>query len=88
MNAHAWNLDTPEQWLGLFGAILILIAYAITVGSSGRRRLAYAISLTGGLLLLVMAVLYHNPGLVLLESSWVAINVWGLGKVYREEKSA
>ena len=88
MNAHAWNLDTPEQWLGLFGAILILVAYAITVSNFGKRRLAYAISLTGGLLLLVMAMLYHNPGLVLLELSWVAINVWGLWKLYREEKPA
>jgi len=88
VNAHAWNLDTPEQWLGLSGAILILVAYAITVGSPARRRLACVISLVGGLLLLAMALIYHNPGLVLLEISWVAINVWGLWKPQREDKPA
>ncbi|MFQ5582095.1 MAG: hypothetical protein ACE5F3_05660 [Mariprofundaceae bacterium] len=86
MNGYSWNLHTPEQWLGLFGAMLILGAYMITVGRPKKRCLAYSISLSGGLLLLAVALIYHNFGLIVLEIFWVAINAWGLWRVYRERK--
>ncbi len=73
----------PEQWLSLLGSLLILIAYAITVRFPERRRLYCSISLAGGVLLLVVALIYRNLGLILLELAWIAINAWGLARALR-----
>ncbi len=67
-----------EQLLGLSGALLVLIGYSIMVLTPQRTQYAYIISLCGGVLLLWLAVLYHNIGLMVLEVAWVAINAWGL----------
>jgi len=34
--------------------------------------------------LLVVAVIYRNPGLIMLEVAWMVINAWGLWKVLRK----
>jgi len=73
-------LSAPEQWMSLAGSALILAAYAITVAHPDRRRLYCAISLAGGALLLAVALIYRNAGLIALEVAWIGINAWGLWK--------
>jgi hypothetical protein len=73
-----WNISDPVQVLSLIGSMLILIAYAITVRRPSRRRLYCTISLGGGALLLIVALVYRNLGLTLLEIVWISINLWGL----------
>ncbi len=75
-----WDVSAPEQWLSLLGSALILLAYALTVARPGQRRLYCSISLTGGVLLLIVAMIYRNIGLTMLELAWIAINAWGLAK--------
>ncbi|MDX8402206.1 MAG: hypothetical protein R8K47_06200 [Mariprofundaceae bacterium] len=76
--------SAPEQWLSLAGSVLILAAYAITVAHPARRRLYCAISLAGGALLLAVALIYRNAGLIVLEIAWIGINAWGLWEGYQE----
>ena len=78
MTQPGWNISDPVQVMSLVGSALILIAYAITVHRPSRRRLYCTISLGGGVLLLIVALIYHNLGLTLLEIAWIAINLWGL----------
>jgi len=78
MTNGGWRLDNPVQVLSLLGSLMILIAYAITVHLPARRRLYCSISLAGGILLLIVALKYHNLGLTMLEVAWIAINLWGL----------
>lgn len=74
------QLAAPEQWLSLAGSLLILGAYALTVARPEKTRLYCSISLAGGVLLLLVAMIYGNAGLILLEVAWIAINLWGLLK--------
>ncbi len=78
MTQPGWNISDPVQVMSLVGSALILIAYAITVRQPSRRRLYCTISLGGGVLLLIVALIYHNLGLTLLEIAWISINLWGL----------
>lgn len=78
MTGAGWNIADPVQVLSLVGSMLILIAYAITVRLPARRLLYCSISLAGGVLLLIVAMVYRNLGLTLLEIAWIAINLWGL----------
>ena len=78
MTGTGWNISDPVQVLSLIGSLLILIAYAITVHRPARRRLYCTISLGGGILLLIVALIYRNLGLTLLEVAWIGINLWGL----------
>jgi len=83
MNGDAsWH--TPEQLLGMVGAVLILFAYGVMVARPEKKRFYFSVSLLGGLCLLWLALLYRNIGLIVLELAWVGINIWGLfraGKV-------
>lgn len=74
----------PEQILSVLGSILILLAYFLTVVKPEKKRLYFSISFFGGGALLVVAVIYRNPGLIMLEVAWMAINAWGLWKVLRK----
>ena len=77
MNARAdWH--TPEQMLGMLGAVLILLAYGVMVVRPHKKRFYFSISLLGGICLLWVALLYRNMGLIVLELAWIGINVWGL----------
>lgn len=78
MTGAGWNITDPVQVLSLLGSLLILVAYAITVHRPARQRLYCSVSLGGGVLLLVVALIYRNLGLTLLEIAWIAINLWGL----------
>lgn len=80
MTSSGWSIQAPEQLLSIFGSILILFAYALTVAMPERRRLYCSISLLGGVLLLMVAVIYRNVGLILLEVAWIGINAWGILK--------
>lgn len=85
MTHVGWILNDPVQVLSLIGSALILTAYTITVHLPRRRRLYCSISLGGGLLLLIVAMIYHNLGLTLLEIAWIAINLWGLWRSRKVE---
>jgi len=74
----------PEQILSVLGSILILLAYFLTVVKPEKKSLYFSISFFGGGALLVVAVIYRNPGLIMLEVAWMAINAWGLWKVLRK----
>ncbi len=89
MSAEAALIDwsAPEQWMSMIGSALILTAYAITVARPERRGLYCAISLAGGVLLLAVALIYRNAGLIALELAWIAINGWGLWRAAREAKA-
>jgi len=78
-------LASPEQWLSLFGSIIILIAYFLTVAQPDKKILSFYMSILGGLALLVMAWMYANVGLIFLEISWISINAWGIWKASKKE---
>lgn len=78
MMQPGWNVSDPVQIMSLVGSAMILVAYAITVRHPSRRRLYCSISLGGGVLLLIVALVYRNLGLTLLEIAWMTINLWGL----------
>jgi len=84
MGEFSWDMSAPEQWLGMIGSALILIAYFLTVEYPERRGLYCSISLAGGAVLMVVALIYRNPGLIMLEIAWVSINAWGLWKVFHK----
>ncbi|MDX8392244.1 MAG: hypothetical protein R8K53_06735 [Mariprofundaceae bacterium] len=73
-----------EQVMGLLGALLILIAYMLTVERPEKRRLYFSLSLAGGVALLIVALIYSNFGLIFLETAWIAINLRGLWKAHRQ----
>jgi len=74
----------PEQILSVLGSILILFAYFLTVSKPEKKRLYFSISFFGGAALLLVAIIYQNAGLIVLEIAWMAINAWGLWKVLRK----
>ncbi len=73
-------LYAPEQILSVLGSILILIAYFLTVARPEKKWLYFSISFFGGAALLMVAFIYRNPGLIMLEIAWMIINAWGLWK--------
>lgn len=83
MNASAWSLDSPEQLLSIFGSLLVLSAYALMVARPEKRVWYFSISMFGGMALTIVAVIYHNLGILFLELAWMAINGWGLFKAMR-----
>jgi len=83
MSPHHWDLSSPEQVLGLIGSALILGGYMLTVTRPEKLALYCSISLAGGFVLLAVALLYHNAGLIVLEVFWILINVWGLWRAFR-----
>ncbi len=74
----------PEQILSMLGSILILVAYFLTVSKPEKKWLYFSISFFGGAALLMVALIYRNPGLIMLEIAWMAINAWGLWKMLRD----
>ena len=72
-----------EQILGLLGAVLILVGYFFMVLYSEYKVLSLLLSLLGGITLLLVALMYQNLGLIVLELAWIAINTWGLYKALR-----
>ena len=77
-----------EQILGLTGSALVLVAYWLTVEMPERPRLYFSLSLAGGIVLLALALLYRNFGLIFLEAAWIAINLRGLYRARRERMHA
>jgi len=73
----------PEQVLSILGSILVLFAYFLTVVKPEKKNLYFSISFCGGGALFIVAIIYQNPGLIMLEVAWMAINAWGLWKVLR-----
>ncbi|MDX8410539.1 MAG: hypothetical protein R8K46_01520 [Mariprofundaceae bacterium] len=87
-NAWTWDLSAPEQWLSLLGSALILFAYGLTVASPERRRLYFSLSAAGAVLLFVVGLIYRNLGILILETAWIGLNVWGLLRRSRSRRDA
>jgi len=83
MNHSTWAIASPEQFLSLLGSAVILIAYFLTVAKPDKKILSFYMSLFGGVALLFVAIMYKNAGLVFLEVSWIAINIWGIWRQHR-----
>ncbi len=81
-------LNRPEQWLSLFGAALILTAYALTVARPAWRRLYFSLSGAGAVALFMVGLIYHNMGILLLEVTWFALNMWGLWRAFHSRRTA
>ena len=66
--------------LSLCGAGLVLVAYAANqIGRLDSRRYPYLLlNLAGGGILTFFAVRAGDPGLMLMEGSWVAISLGGI----------
>jgi len=66
--------------LSLCGAGVVLVAYAANqMGKMDSRRYPYLLlNLVGGGILTYFAVRAGDPGLMLMEGSWVAISLGGI----------
>lgn len=66
--------------LSLSGAFLVLVAYAANqMGRMDSRRQPYLLlNLLGGGILTFFALKARDPGLILMEGSWVAISLGGI----------
>jgi len=82
LKSYHW-LAAPEQVLSVLGSVLVLFAYFLMVVKPQKKMLYFSISFFGGVALFIVAVIYRNPGLIMLEVAWMAINAWGLWKVFR-----
>jgi len=88
VDAWTWDLSAPEQWLSLLGSALILFAYGLTVASPERRRLYFTLSAAGAVLLFFVGVIYRNLGILMLETVWIGLNLWGLLRESRRGRNA
>ncbi len=66
--------------VSLTGALVVLVAYAANqMGKLDQRGYGYLLlNLVGGAILTVFAVRAGDPGLILMEGSWVVISLGGL----------
>jgi hypothetical protein len=66
--------------LSLFGATLVLVAYAANqMGRMDSKALPYLLlNLAGGGILTFFALRARDPGLMLMEGSWVANSLAGI----------
>jgi len=66
--------------VSLAGAGVVLVAYAANqMGKLDQRGYTYLLlNLLGGGILTVFALRARDPGLILMEGSWVAISLGGL----------
>lgn len=79
--------------LSLCGAGLVLFAYAANqTGRMDSRRIPYLVlNLAGGGILTYFAVRAGDPGLILMEGSWVVVSLggiaWAAGRRRRRPRS-
>ena len=71
--------------LSLLGAGVVLFAYAANqAGRLDQRRYPYLVlNLVGGAILTFFAARARDPGLMLMEGSWVAISSFGIFLTWR-----
>ncbi len=64
----------------MFGAVLILLAYALaTIGRLEQKSLAYILlNLAGSAILAALAGIERQFGFLLLEGVWAVISAWSL----------
>lgn len=76
------------QALSLFGAGVVLVAYAMNqMGRLDQRGYTYLLlNLVGGGILTFFAVRGRDPGLMLMEGSWVLISLAGIFFAGRRRK--
>jgi hypothetical protein len=79
-----------EQALQIFGALLILAAYAgAQAGMLDQRSYSYlALNIVGSAILAVLAALGQQWGFLLLEGVWALVSVWSLAQKLRRRGPA
>jgi hypothetical protein len=74
-----------DQFIQIFGAVLILVAYAgAQFGRMSQHSLVYlALNAVGSAILGVLAAIYGQLGFLLLEAVWTGVSLWSLLAVVR-----
>jgi hypothetical protein len=69
-----------EQAVQIFGAVLILLAYALaTIGRLEQKSLAYILlNVAGSAILAALAAIERQFGFLVLEGAWAMISAWSL----------
>ncbi len=69
-----------DQAIQVFGALLILVAFALAQFEvlNQRSYLYLALNLVGSAILAVLALQIRQWGFVLLEGIWALVSLWGL----------
>ena len=78
------------QFASLFGAALILVAYAAhQAGRMGRESVLYhSLNALGGIVLCVVAVDASQVGFIILEGAWTAISLAAVVRSLRRGSSS
>ena len=74
-----------DQLVQVVGAVLILIAYASAqFGAMSQHSRTYLLlNLVGSFILAILALVESLWGVLLLESFWAAVSLWGLIQALR-----
>ena len=73
------------QLISVLGALAILGAYAASqFGLADTTKLSYQVAnFLGSTVLAVVAVIYWQPGFILLEGAWALMSLWGIATILR-----
>ena len=77
------------DWAGLFGVLLILLAYFLL--QAGRMRgdaLPYQLMNAAGAVLVLVSLLYaFNLSAFVMEAAWLAVSIYGIVRGTRARRS-
>jgi fluoride ion exporter CrcB/FEX len=73
------------QTVSVFGALMVLIAYAMIQSGTWRELDPgyLGLNILGSLLLGIVAILEKQIGFVLLEFAWAGLGAWGVARAWK-----
>jgi fluoride ion exporter CrcB/FEX len=73
------------QAVSVFGAVMVLIAYAMIQSGIWRELDSgyLALNIVGSLLLGIVAIVERQIGFILLEFTWAGLGAWGVARAWR-----